>query len=184
MLFPKREFATEAALISHKPLTRIEAVGKNLFYFFGSKELPRQVVHIHFGMSGRFRVHSQSQAPAVTPTARLQLVSLEEAESEPLVAHCSAMTCRLEDEGYFAAKLLTLGPDPLREDADAERLWQSCKTTRKSVGQVLMDQSLVAGVGNILRHLQARRASLRALSWPGINNRVPNKEELCGLGGL
>ena len=85
------------------------------------------------------------------------------------------MTCRLEDEGYFAAKLLTLGPDPLREDADAERLWQSCKTTRKSVGQVLMDQSLVAGVGNILRHLQARRASLRALSWPGINN----KEELC-----
>ena len=48
----------------------------------------------------------------------------------------------------MAAKL---GPDPLREDADGEQLWAKMQTSRKPVGLILMDQSAVAGVGNIFR---------------------------------
>ena len=48
-------------------------------------------------------------------------------------------------------KAEALGPDPLREDADPERLWSSIQTCKKPIGLVLMDQTLVAGLGNIYR---------------------------------
>ena len=44
--------STGAKAINGKPLARIEVHGKNLFYFFGPAEQP-EVVHIHFGMSGK-----------------------------------------------------------------------------------------------------------------------------------
>lgn len=46
---------------------------------------------------------------------------------------------------------MKLGPDPLREDADAERLWEAVQASKKPIGLVLMDQSMVAGLGNIYR---------------------------------
>lgn len=48
-------------------------------------------------------------------------------------------------------KIAKLGPDPLREDADAERLWETVQASKKPIGLVLMDQSMVAGLGNIYR---------------------------------
>lgn len=44
-----------------------------------------------------------------------------------------------------------MGPDPLREDADVEVLWRSVQKSRKPIGLVLMDQGMVAGLGNIYR---------------------------------
>ena len=44
-----------------------------------------------------------------------------------------------------------LGPDPLRQDADPERLWEKIRISKKPVGGVLMDQTAVAGIGNIYR---------------------------------
>jgi len=40
-------------VIDGQPLRRVEAVGKNLFYFFGDSPRAR-VMHVHFGMAGRF----------------------------------------------------------------------------------------------------------------------------------
>ncbi len=51
----------------------------------------------------------------------------------------------------YEEKLAKLGPDPLREDADRERLWEVMQKSKKSIGQLLMDQSAVAGIGNIYR---------------------------------
>lgn len=48
-------------------------------------------------------------------------------------------------------KLKALGPDPLREDADAELLWRAVQGSKKPIGLVLMDQSMIAGLGNIYR---------------------------------
>lgn len=78
---------------------------------------------------------------------RLRLVQ----ESELLVAQLTAMTVNLCDEEGYAKRAAALGPDPLREDADPERLWAKWESTPRSVGALLMDQSAVAGVGNIFR---------------------------------
>ena len=53
--------------------------------------------------------------------------------------------------GFYNQMASKLGPDPLREDANGEKLWAKMQTSRKPVGLMLMDQSAVAGVGNIYR---------------------------------
>ena len=44
-----------------------------------------------------------------------------------------------------------LGPDPLRPDADPERFVASVGSSRRAIGALLMDQDVVAGIGNVYR---------------------------------
>ena len=43
------------------------------------------------------------------------------------------------------------GPDPLRADADPERAWERIRRSRLPIGRLLMDQTVLAGVGNVYR---------------------------------
>ena len=44
------------------------------------------------------------------------------------------------------------GPDPLRcADADPDRAWDRIRRSRAPIGGLLMDQSVLAGVGNVYR---------------------------------
>lgn len=52
---------------------------------------------------------------------------------------------------FYSTHSAKLGPDPLREDADVEVVWNKLSSSRKSVGLILMDQAMVAGIGNIYR---------------------------------
>jgi len=67
------------------------------------------------------------------------------------MAHLSAMTVQHGGIGLYEEKFASLGPDPLREDADKERFWSKVVNTKKPIGLLLMDQSCIAGVGNIYR---------------------------------
>lgn len=145
---PNGRFTEGAKLIDGRRLARIEAVGKNLFYFW-EKALPDEppvVVHIHFGMSGAFSVFPLP-GKTHTPTTRLSLVN----KDINISASLSAMTCVHGGPDLYESKYNALGPDPLREDADKERLWLKMQSTSKAIGQVLMDQSFIAGIGNIYR---------------------------------
>ena len=128
-------------MISGKRLSRIEAHGKNLFYFFGSLA----VLHIHFGMSGAFTTFDSHLAPPPKDTTRLLL------DDGSICAHLSAMTTNIEDSTFYKSRIQTLGEDPLRVDANKETLWSKVQTSKKNIGQILMDQTMIAGVGNIYR---------------------------------
>jgi len=97
-------------------------------------------------MSGQFKTAGLGVLEA-TPNTRLELVS----PGDNLVAHLSAMTVNHGGVDLFEAKKSKLGQDPLRADADPELVWQSFRKSRKSVGMLLMDQSVIAGLGNIYR---------------------------------
>ena len=60
-------------------------------------------------------------------------------------------TCELLDHRGKAEVVARLGPDPLRPDADPERAWAALRRRRSTIGQALMDQSVLAGVGNVYR---------------------------------
>lgn len=168
---PNGRFTEGAAAIDGRVLNRVEAHGKNLFYFFGFGEKEQEqlhantrsserkeglegeregdengcvVIHVHFGMSGQFRLH-RPPGPEPKSTTRLIL------QNNKIAAYLSAMTCQHGGQELYDQKVAELGPDPLREDANPERLWQRLQSTSRSVGQMLMDQSVVAGVGNIYR---------------------------------
>lgn len=142
---PNKRFTEGAEAVQNQPLTRIEVHGKNLFYFFGDAANPR-VVHIHFGMSGAFKTMTLP-GPEATETTRLTLVNQEHG----IIAHLSAMTVILGDLDYYKEKSGKLGPDPLRQDADGERLWEKMRKSKKPIGGILMDQTCIAGIGNIYR---------------------------------
>eukprot|EP00890_Picochlorum_soloecismus_P004363 jgi/Picsp_1/4928/NSC_02292-R1_formamidopyrimidine-dna glycosylase len=152
---PNGRFCEGAAAIHGKPLSRIEIHGKNLFYFFGNKEDEQVCVHFHFGMSGKFSLtevdcdgNREEEMPETKPTTRLQLVNMKNG----YVAHLSAMTVQYGTvDSMYLGKIMKLGADPLRPDADPEEAWAKIKDSKKSIGFLLMDQSVIAGVGNIYR---------------------------------
>ena len=144
---------SEAALakLNSRTFDAIEAVGKNLFCFFGGSPLDScfadaTVIHVHFGMSGRWGIFDAAAAPSPTSTTRLRFEG-----ANGLVAHVSAMTVTVGDHSLYTEKRSKLGEDPLREDADPDALWASVRKSKRTIGQCLMDQSMFAGVGNIYR---------------------------------
>jgi len=142
---PNGRFAEGAALVNGRTFSRIEALGKNLFAFFAAAGQPDVVMHVHFGMSGRWSVADHAKATPATPTTRLQL------EGHGLVSQLSAMTVQHGGLELFEKKKIELGEDPLRADADVEMLWTRVSKSKKTIGLLLMDQGFFAGVGNIYR---------------------------------
>ncbi|WP_167147459.1 zinc finger domain-containing protein [Actinomyces sp. ZJ308] len=59
--------------------------------------------------------------------------------------------CELLDAEGVAAVRRRLGPDPLRADADVEAFVTKARSRRKSIGELLMDQAVISGAGNIYR---------------------------------
>ena len=49
------------------------------------------------------------------------------------------------------AVIARLGPDPLRADADPDRAWRRIVKSPRSIADLLMDQAVLAGVGNVYR---------------------------------
>ena len=47
--------------------------------------------------------------------------------------------------------MASLGPDPLRRDADPSGSSTPCSASRKPIGALLLDQSVIAGIGNVYR---------------------------------
>lgn len=132
---PNGRFAEGAKLISNRVLSRVEVIGKNLYYFFSQPPSEDVVVHIHFGMSGAFRTLALGSLEP-KPTTRLRLINHELG----LEAHLGAMTCEHGGPELFANGQARLGPDPLREDADPEVFYANCRASKRSIGHVLMSQ--------------------------------------------
>jgi len=106
-------------------------------------------VHVHFGMAGVWAVFN-SNVESVPPTTSTTRLCLEHAETG-LVTHLSAMTVQLGDQDFYLKKKAALGQDPLREDSDANLLFEKVSKSNKKIGELLMDQSFFCGPGNIYR---------------------------------
>jgi len=141
ILSPQGRFAEEAQQIDGGTLSDVAAHGKHLFYHFGRK----QIVHIHLGLYGKFRLHRN---PAPEPRGAVRLRLIGEQRTFDLNG---PNQCELISEGQAQVIRQRLGEDPLRGDADPERVWQKLSRSRAPIGSLLLNQSLIAGVGNIYR---------------------------------
>jgi endonuclease-8 len=61
-------------------------------------------------------------------------------------------TCELLSRDAVRGVLERLGPDPLRADADPDRVWAELRRRRRPIGDALLDQRVISGVGNIYRN--------------------------------
>jgi endonuclease-8 len=138
---PQGRFASDAAALDGRLLERVRPYGKHLFYGFEGDE----VVHVHLGLYGVFERHPRP-APAPRGAVRLRM------EGEENVVDLRGPTvCERIGLDQRDAILARLGPDPLDPKADRERLWAKVARRDTPIGVLLLDQSAIAGVGNVFR---------------------------------
>ncbi|GAA0832088.1 Fpg/Nei family DNA glycosylase [Streptosporangium amethystogenes subsp. fukuiense] len=138
---PQGRFAAGALRIDGRVLTEADAHGKHLLLGFDDERW----LHVHLGIYGKYAF---GPVPVPAPTGMVRLRLSNTGEYADLRG---PNTCELLDPAGKAALHARLGPDPLRADADPESAWRRIGRSRTSVGVLLMDQSVVAGVGNIYR---------------------------------
>ncbi|MCU4185078.1 hypothetical protein K6U06_11955 [Acidiferrimicrobium sp. IK] len=138
---PQGRFAKGAALLDGTVLEAIEAWGKHLFYHFAGE----RILHVHLGLYGKFwpfappapETHHQVRVRLTGPDAGFDLTG--------------PTACELLEPPEREAIVARLGPDPIRTDADGGRVVAKLARRRGPIGVAVMDQSVVAGVGNVYR---------------------------------
>jgi endonuclease-8 len=138
---PQGRFAAAAAKLNGRVLQRAEAHGKHLFHIYD----PDFVAHVHLGLYGSF---VESTLPVQPPQGqvRMRLVGSTHWTDLRGPAACELLTAA--ETNVLRARL---GPDPLRSDADPDRAWQRISRSRAPLATLLMDQAVLAGVGNVYR---------------------------------
>ena len=138
---PQGRFVEGAALLDGTALERTDAHGKHLFLGFPA----RRWVHVHLGLYGKFLFG------AVPPPAPIGALRLRIEGDEQYADLRGATACELIGPAEKAVIHARLGADPLRRDAHPERSWTRLSSSRVSIGALLMDQTVIAGVGNVFR---------------------------------
>jgi endonuclease-8 len=156
---PQGRFADGARMLDGRVLTRIKPYGKHLFYVF---EGLSDQLHVHLGLYGKFR---DGPLPAPEPRGALRL----RLRTDEIYADLRGPTaCELLPVPEVRAILDRLGPDPLRAGETGEAAWTRLSKSRMAIGALLMDQSVIAGIGNVYRAELLFRA--------GINPWRPGRE--------
>ncbi|MEM7453334.1 MAG: DNA-formamidopyrimidine glycosylase family protein [Planctomycetota bacterium] len=143
---PQGRFAEGAKKINGKQLSRVDAHGKHLFYrFAGKTKRSEKTIHVHLGLYGKFRIHKN---PPPEPRGAVRVRMIGESRSFDLNG---PSRCEIYSTSEQQKLLARLGPDPLRDDADVEQVWNRISRSRASIGTLLLNQAVVAGIGNVYR---------------------------------
>jgi endonuclease-8 len=125
-----------AERLDGRRLEAVEAHGKNLLLRFEGG----YVLRSHLRMSGRWRVQARGREVAGTPW-----LVLRSASDEALLFGGPVLE-------LHRRALRRLGPDILAEPPDLDRMIRKLRADdRRAVGDALLDQRLVAGIGNVWR---------------------------------
>ena len=156
---PQGRFAEGAAVLDGKRLDAAEAYGKQMFLGFEGDVWLR----VHLGMYGMWRFagaglsglgrrnrqaveEDEDGRPIPRGAVRLRLASAGH------VGDLSGPTvCALQSPAEKTASVAEIGPDPLRAGARPSKAWAVISCSKMAIGQLLMRQDVVGGIGNIYR---------------------------------
>jgi endonuclease VIII len=138
---PQGRFYEGAARLDGEICIAVEAYGKHLIYQFENE----MALHIHLGLFGRFRT---AKLPAAEPRGEVRVRMMSDTH---VVDINGPNTCEVLDPAELAALTKRVGPDVLRKDADPNLAFARITKSKTSIGQLLMDQAVIGGIGNIYR---------------------------------
>lgn len=141
---PQGRFEAEASLIDGTRLLEASAHGKHLFISFGHEQgEPEHTVYIHLGLIGSLRFE-----PAADEWGQMRL---HISNGETAANLRGPQKCELMTPGEAAAIVDKSGFDPIVDLDPPAALWERVHRSKRTIGSLLMDQKLFAGVGNIYR---------------------------------
>ncbi len=150
---PQGRFAG-AVEVDGRCLVGVEAYGKHSFARFDNDLL----VHVHLGLFGKWWVHRGDEPPTPREASRMRWIG-----DGATIDLTGPTACAVGTDELYRSIVGRLGPDPLRGDAVPQRFAERVLRSRTTIGQLLMDQSVVAGIGNVYR---AEALFVHGI-WPG-----------------
>ncbi len=125
---------------------RIDAHGKHMFVYIE----PRKVLHVHLGMHGRWRVFPGGATKAFSPESALAVLGVG---ADAYVCFRAAFArLRGIDDPSVRGAMERLGPDILAPQFEMSRAVQrSLARAEGTVAEVITDQRVVAGIGNVYK---------------------------------
>lgn len=138
---PQGRFEAGAAAVDGRVLVRTDAYGKHLLHHYEGGA----IVHVHLGLYGKF---TELPLPMGEPVGQVRMRMVGTDIGTELRGPTA---CEIYDELQLRALERRLGPDPLRPDADPDRAWRRISKSQTVIGALLMDQAVLAGVGNVYR---------------------------------
>jgi endonuclease-8 len=141
---PQGRFNSDAALISGRVLNRARAIGKQMFLEFDGGA----VLRIHLGIYGKWQFHDSAYA-AITGQVRARFTAGEITADLRGPTICAVIS-KAEAQGVFNR----LGPDPLNanpNNREAQRFISRVQASKSPIGLLLMNQEVIAGIGNVYR---------------------------------
>lgn len=141
---PQGRFAEGATVVDGMVFDDAQAWGKHLVqrYRDGRRE---QLLHVHLGLYGAF---TELPVPMGEPVGQVRMRIVGESTGVDLRGPTA---CELYTPADLDELVARLGPDPLRSDADPSRAYATIARSRRPIGALLMDQKVIAGVGNVYR---------------------------------
>ena len=173
---PTGRFA-DAGMLDGRKLERVMAVGKHLGYDFGKD----RILHVHLGRFGdwtegqmpypevrgalrlrMWRVGARAKKGADAEPQKIRrgwYASGDDGGLAPETVQWAELRgptdCSVYTQAKWESLLERLGPDPLGEQArgqdDPQKYVDAVLSRRTAIGELLMDQEILSGVGNIYR---------------------------------
>jgi endonuclease-8 len=153
---PRSPLHRRASELQGRTLEGAEARGKHLLIHFSGDV----VLHTHLGMNGKVFVAADGRLPYGRPWWTLASGRAVAAQTGGKLLRLISETRVRNDPG-----LIQLGPDPLHPDFDvadaAARLRR--RGAGREVGDAVLDQGAIAGIGNVIRNEALFRAAISPL---------------------
>ena len=146
---PQGRFA-DHVVVDGRYFERATAVGKHLFHHYEGG----LAVHVHLGLYGFFDTHLVPEGqdpPAPVGQVRMRVGAIADGAPAHWVDLRGPTRCEVIAEAEVGDVRDRLGPDPLDPDAEPERAWARIARSARPIGALLMDQKVLAGVGNVYR---------------------------------
>lgn len=173
---PQGRFSNGAALLDGCTLTGATAHGKHLFVIFDPGARAPHILHVHLGLYGVWSFALAAKHPLASLRSPLLTAAgegkqphvIEDAAGFAIPAPRGAVRLRLvgnqavaDLNGPSRCEVLTdvevdalrarLGPDPLLGNSEPGAFIHAVRSSRRPIGELLMDQGVISGVGNIYR---------------------------------
>lgn len=144
---------------SPDPTEIADALGEDSVASIGAPRTSRAMTSVHMAESERIGAEESMAAFPPEPVGQVRARLL----TQTAVADLRGPTaCEVLSAGEVQAVVDRLGPDPLLDESDEaqERFVERVAAKRSPIGLLLMDQSVVAGIGNVYRAEMLFRARL------------------------
>lgn len=129
-----------------RPITRVQAVGKNLLVGFEGG----WALHVHLKMSGVWHLYREGEPWRRSRAGAVAILTVEGAQAVCFRAPVVRLLSPLQVRGDPALK--ALGPDVLGEALDVSHVVARLRASAApTLGEALLDQRALAGIGNVYR---------------------------------